>query len=144
MAESDGERVRELTEALGRELYSVLPDGAAAVVFDFSEVGRAGGGRASGYTRDGDRINAELGMKPFRVARELRAAMYRPGVGTWFSAKVTVTAEGSMDADFNYDDEPVWDEGIPDHWFVTDLERFPRDESAQPAWLKNKLSAAQA
>lgn len=142
MTEYDSDRVRSLTEELGRALHASLPQDAAAVVFDYSEVGRGGGGHAWGYTLSGDRLHADPDIDAFELAAELRSAMYRPGAGTWFSAKVTVTREGSMDADFDYDNEPRWDEGIPDHWFVTDLEKFPRDEANQPDWLTTKLTAA--
>jgi hypothetical protein len=64
------------------------------------------------------------------VAEDLRRVMYRPGAGTWFGAELTVTRHGSMDADFNYDDEPQWSRPVEPAWYAQDLEKFPRDESA--------------
>jgi hypothetical protein len=137
----DPNHVRALTEELGSALYQTVPLGASSLVFEFSQVGRGAEGFADGVVADGQ-IPVRLDRGVLDLAKSLRSAMYRPGVGTWFSAKITVTAEGSMDADFNYDDEPQWDEGVPAHWFVTDLERFPREDSAIPEWLKAKIAQA--
>ena len=70
---------------------------------------------------------------------ELREVMYRPGKGTWFSAVFTITAAGAVDAQFNFDDEPEWSRPTEPVFYVQDLERFPRDESAIPEWLAKQL-----
>lgn len=73
------------------------------------------------------------------LADELREVMYRPGKGTWFSAVFTITAAGAVDAQFNFDDEPEWSRPTEPVFYVQDLERFPRDESAIPEWLAKQL-----
>jgi hypothetical protein len=73
---------------------------------------------------------------------ELRTAMYRAGAGTWFSATLSVDRSGSMSADFNYDQEPDWSRPVEPEWYVKDLEKFPRDESAIPNWLRQRLAEA--
>lgn len=73
---------------------------------------------------------------------ELRAVMYRPGAGTWFAATISVSDRGSVNADFNYDDEPAWTAPIEPAWYVQDLEKFPRDDAAIPAWLRAEVSKA--
>ncbi|MGO2750329.1 MAG: hypothetical protein ACTIA6_09790 [Pseudoclavibacter sp.] len=72
--------------------------------------------------------------------RALRAASYRDGAGTWFSAKFTVTAAGAFTAEYNYNDEPEWDVPVDSIAYVTDQKHFPRDEEHQPEWLKAKLA----
>ncbi|PPG30293.1 hypothetical protein C5E10_12510 [Pseudoclavibacter sp. RFBG4] len=70
----------------------------------------------------------------------LRAASYREGAGTWFSAKFTVTAAGAFTAEYNYDEEPEWTHEIDSIAYVTDQKHFPRDEEHQPEWEKAKLA----
>ncbi|QNN63915.1 agglutinin cell wall attachment protein [Leucobacter denitrificans] len=77
---------------------------------------------------------------------ELRKVMYRPGVGTWFSAVWTLTkdasGEVSADVSFNYDDEPEWSDPIHPGLYGIDLEDFPRDEEHIPVWLQERLAEA--
>lgn len=74
------------------------------------------------------------------ILEQHRADAYRPGVGTWFTATVTIHARGSVDADFDYDNEPQWlFDAPPPVAFVKDFGKFPRDEEHTPAWLAEKL-----
>ncbi|RLP80780.1 hypothetical protein D9V34_00770 [Mycetocola lacteus] len=75
---------------------------------------------------------------------KLRAACYREGAGTWFSATITVTEQGTTNAEYNYDNEPEWDTPIDPAAYVEDQEFFPRDLSAQPQWLRQRLAEGQA
>lgn len=77
-------------------------------------------------------------------ADELRAACYREGAGTWFSAKITVTLQGTASAEYNYDQEPWWDAPIDPVAYVHDQEAFPRELSAQPEWLRQRLAEGRA
>jgi hypothetical protein len=78
------------------------------------------------------------------LTNELRAVMYRPGAGTWFSTTITVTRSGQLSADFNYDSEPEWGtEPVPEA-YAQDIEKFPRDESAVPDWLQQRLAEARS
>lgn len=79
-----------------------------------------------------------------QLVRDLRAAMYRPGAGTWFAARIAVTRDGTADADFDYDNEPEWTRLVEPAWYTQDLEKFPRDDSAIPDWLRARLSEATA
>ncbi|MFZ4842305.1 hypothetical protein [Mycetocola saprophilus] len=79
-----------------------------------------------------------------QAVRKLRAACYREGAGTWFSAKITVTARGTANAEYNYDNEPNWDTPIDPAAYVEDQEFFPRDISAQPEWLRQRLAEGRA
>lgn len=75
-------------------------------------------------------------------ADELRELMYRPGSGTWYSARLTISSKGSVDMTFNYDDEPDWSRPVEPVFYVQDLERYPRTDDAIPAWLKKQLALA--
>lgn len=65
---------------------------------------------------------------------ELRPIMYRPDVGTWFSAQLTVTDSGEYRSDFDLNGEPHFDPPVARDLFVEDLRTFPRDPSRVPAW----------
>ena len=71
---------------------------------------------------------------------DLRNVMYRPGAGTWFTATITIHGDGSLDADFNYDDEPDWTRPVEPVWYRQDLEKFPRSDAAIPDWLRARLT----
>lgn len=79
-----------------------------------------------------------------RLVRELRSIMYRPRVGTWFSAVVTVSRDGGVSAEFNYDEPPPWDTEPVAEAYAQDVRKFPRDESATPQWLRERLAEATA
>lgn len=74
----------------------------------------------------------------------LRTVMYRPGAGTWFSATVRVNSTGNVSADFDYDNEPAWETTPVAEAYAQDVRKFPRDESAMPAWLRARLAEAAA
>ena len=70
----------------------------------------------------------------------MRDVMYRPGVGTWFSAVLRVDRSGSVDGEFNYDEEPEWAAPVDPIAYLTDFEKYPRDIENQPEWLRIKLT----
>ena len=74
--------------------------------------------------------------KPFE---ELRRVMYKPGLGTWWSVRMTVWADGHAQTEFNYDKEP--DIGFPPGGvaYLTDLQTYPIDEDKRPEWLRRKV-----
>lgn len=89
------------------------------------------------------RKGAFSGDDTMALMRELRAAMYEEGKGTFFTANVVVTAsDGSVQTRFEYDEEPDWDM-VPGQYLV-DLEAFPRDEEHRPEWLRARIAEANA
>jgi len=75
----------------------------------------------------------------FDASEDLRAAMYRPDSGTWLSMRMTVSAAGSVDASFNYDELPPTSFDFRPGAYATDLLKYPRDPSHIPIWLSEKL-----
>lgn len=75
---------------------------------------------------------------------QLRHAMYRPGQGTWFSARYTVDPPGSYHVTFNYDFDPHWQPPIPPQAWQEDLQHYPRDEEHTPRWLRDTLNPTTA
>jgi len=91
---------------------------------------------------DGRCNDAEPPPGLYDAVRRLRAAMFRDGSGTWFSAVFRLTAEGSATAEFDYENEPGWDAAPAPEVYVADLEHFPRDEAHLPPWLKAQIARA--
>jgi hypothetical protein len=75
---------------------------------------------------------------------ELRAQMYVPGRGTWFSARFELRAGEPPEAGFNLDQDPAWWPELPPVVFSRDLEAFPRTADHIPGWLRTALDAAAA
>ncbi len=69
----------------------------------------------------------------------LRRLMYRADVGTWFSARLTVSDQGDYRSDYDHDNEPRFDPPVSYDLFVRDLEIFPRDPSRVPSWLAQHI-----
>jgi hypothetical protein len=77
----------------------------------------------------------------FRAAR-LDRARHTPDRGLWFSAWVTVGAEGAVNLSCNFMDEPkIADEhpAVPIADYERDLKDFPRSEYWMPWWLKERI-----
>jgi hypothetical protein len=66
---------------------------------------------------------------------ELRRLMYRPGPGTWFSARLTVSDQGDYRSDYDFDHKPRFDPPVARQLYLDDLRAFPRDPSRIPAWV---------
>lgn len=73
---------------------------------------------------------------------ELRAAMYTPGSGTWFTVRLTFTPGDLAEAAFDHDDEPLFLPPVTPQEYERDLARFPREPGKQPTWLRVRLSWA--
>ncbi|MFC5745157.1 hypothetical protein [Actinomadura rugatobispora] len=77
--------------------------------------------------------------------QELRSAMYRPGVGTWFSAIFRLTFPFSFDANYDNREEPDWrDARPPAAAYEEELRLFPREPGNVPGWLAAATGAAEA
>lgn len=94
-------------------------------------------------TAEGPVNSPALPGEVFAALERLRAAMYREGAGTWFSARISVTPHGSARAEFDYDGEPRWDVEPSPSDYVADLARFPRDADHMPSWLAARLAGTQ-
>ncbi|MQY04452.1 hypothetical protein [Actinomadura macrotermitis] len=66
---------------------------------------------------------------------QLRAGMYRPGLGTWFSVVFSLTFPFTYNVEYDYKSEPRFDGGAPAGARAEELRLFPRDSDKTPAWL---------
>lgn len=74
--------------------------------------------------------------------QEMRQVLYRPGRGTWFSARCVVNAPVRIDITYNFDHDPLFNPPVPAGDFARDLRVFPRDDAYVPDWLRAKLVEA--
>ncbi|MGY4644494.1 hypothetical protein [Cellulomonas sp. URHB0016] len=125
------------SDQLGRALAGIAPPGWESMTLVYEEVGDEAthgvtASTATGPARATDRFDRDAR----RLLSELRARMYRPGAGTWYTATVVAHATGGTTVDFDHDHEPQ-SRFAPDSWAV-DAGRFPRAPEATPAWLTQK------
>jgi hypothetical protein len=132
------EQARLVTEA-ARSLVAVAPEGWTALHYTAHMV--------RGEQRSRLWVDLPEGRKGIHerdtmvYMRQLRTAMYEPGKGTFYSAKIDVTAaDGSVQTHFEYDEEPQIE--VHPAQFAADLEQFPRDDEHIPAWLRQRVSEA--
>lgn len=135
------EQGRLVTE-VAKSLVAVAPEGWVALDYTARMLRGQQQSRLWADMREG-RQSVFSGDDTMGLMRELRAAMYQPGKGTFFTANIIVTAaDGSVQTRFEYDEEPDWDM-VPGQYLV-DLEAFPRDEQHQPEWLRARIAEANA
>jgi hypothetical protein len=65
----------------------------------------------------------------------LRTGMYRPGVGTWFSARFQLTHPVDYRVEYDGTGQPHWSAPPPPEAYADDLRSFPRDPEHIPDWL---------
>lgn len=76
--------------------------------------------------------------------KALRAQMYEPGRGTWFSLTVSVFSDTDPQFRYNFTDDPGWSPPVPSEVYAADQRLFPRDDKNIPAWLRSRLTDAGA
>ncbi|MEV0796011.1 hypothetical protein [Kribbella sp. NPDC050459] len=82
-----------------------------------------------GAVEAGESIDVEAQM----ACDDLRDVMYEDGVGTWYNATFTVTPDGSLVTEFDYDNPPFGGGG-DDDLLVDDQHAYPRDAEHLPTW----------
>ncbi|MFI0350659.1 hypothetical protein [Actinomadura sp. 9N407] len=82
-------------------------------------------------------VPAELG----ELFERLRAGMYSPGLGTWFSATFKLTFPFSYEIQYIRDEEPRWQSAPPPAAYEEERRRFPREPRHTPEWLDGRDGA---
>ncbi|GGM59088.1 hypothetical protein GCM10012275_32780 [Longimycelium tulufanense] len=65
----------------------------------------------------------------------MRSGMYEPGRGTWFRARLRITADGGVSVGFDHEEEPRWGRPPTVRDVAEELRLFPLPEHRLPAWL---------
>src|SRR5207237_7692753 len=134
----------QLVEALCERLVSAAPAGWTRISLGIWASVLAYQFEATVTMADGSTSEIEIPGDLTQVAADLRAHMYEPGRGTWFSARCAVRRGHGPEATFNFDENPNWWPYVPPTVFSRDLEAFPRNEEHIPAWLQEVLAEAAA
>jgi hypothetical protein len=134
---------REALERVARAMFDLLGDEFATVELNYSKIGPVSQARASAIRRDGTTTSFQWFDDVDDAIQQLRPVMYRTGTGTWLSARIVVTSDGSLDAAYNYSDPPWQHVDFAPDAYAADLERYPRDEKHIPPWLSDQLDAHQ-
>ncbi len=129
-----------LYKRIGEALVTVAPSGWRELHTVFRQAGRTAEDQSYALMQDGSKVwlrgVPKESPKAFRALRQL---FYQQGKGAWFTAYCTVHADGRLEFDFDYEEEPEWNLDIVPASFIEDLEMFPRDEAQQPEWLRDKV-----
>lgn len=136
---------QQATRNLAQELFQYIleaPSEFTSLQFTARYAGDFAQSSLLGFCSDGS--EGWKGIRPpernLDVATDrLRQAMYRPGTGTWFGIIMTISREGKVFMDFNYDNEPDFGREVHAGSFVADQKQFPRDAEHTHEWLARKL-----
>jgi hypothetical protein len=136
---------QEVLRSIGAEASKHVPDEADAIIVRVSSLAPTALYAFYAELADGTRASIRMSRQLDRqLFQRLRKVMYRPGLGTWFSAVLRIDRSGSVDGQFNYDDEPEWDAPVDPIAYVTDFEKYPRDAENQPEWLRRMVAEGYA
>jgi hypothetical protein len=131
-----------LIEAISRLLTESAPPGWAEIRMDFRGTSTICQMDLSGSTMEGGQLLMPPPPDLAGLLRELRAVMYTPGRGTWFSLRAKVKRDADPDFRFNFTDDPGWSPPVAPTAFTLDQERFPREPRHIPDWLRARLEEA--
>jgi hypothetical protein len=128
-------------DALARAMLTYLPAGYERIELEYSAQGPVSQASMWATLTDGTEKSFPDLTDIVRAAETLRASMYHQGSGTWFSMKMNVTEQRSVDVAYNYDDIPWSDFDYAPSAYTADLKEYPRDDDHIPAWLRKQLDA---
>jgi hypothetical protein len=133
---------REALDRVTRAIGDLMGSEFARLTLRYSKVGPVSRAVLSAVRHDDSTTSFSWFGDVSDAIEKLRPMMFRPGSGTWFSARVEVTSEGRVDATFNYDDVPWGDDLFAPDAYAHDLASFPRDDAHIPDWLRTILAQA--
>ncbi|WP_154402779.1 hypothetical protein [Nocardioides speluncae] len=124
----------ELLERIGKAMASSATDDWRMITLEFSAVRSMSQSELRIESNDGRIDGSQLvADEGDEACEDLRAAMYQPGKGTWYNATFTITKDGNLVSEFDYDNPPL--EGEAEDILLTDdQEGFPRNPENLPDW----------
>jgi hypothetical protein len=75
--------------------------------------------------------------------RQLRAGMYRDGVGTWSAASTVVEYPIQISLNYLFEEDPRWRQAPPRTAVLDELEMYPRKPEHVADWMKTVLPNAE-
>ncbi|MDT9689165.1 hypothetical protein Q5762_12595 [Streptomyces sp. P9(2023)] len=129
---------------IGAALVEAVPEGWRRVRFEFFGTVQVDSALLESVSDDGSASRHSVPRVAMREFDRLRSTMYRPGAGTWFTARYVIERSGESTIDFDHDNEPGFVPQLTAGAYLVDFERFPRDEENTPEWLRDRLREARA
>ena len=137
--------VIELQQTIGMEFFKTAPpNGWTTGVVTSRGVGKTSESRVEARDAAGVYVGGRPTPAMARAFENLRRAYAHPDRGTWFTAVCTITPEGRMSFDFDYDNEPQWRTPTYVGHYLEEWDQYPRSPEFTPAWLADRLAEARA
>ncbi len=131
-----------LRTEIAQKIAAAAPVGWTAIDLEVMALGRLRELHTSITIQSGDVIREDgIGGVSLEV-RDLRKGMYEAGRGAWTVMRLRITAAGTSEATYSYDEHPVFAFGVGAAEYATEQQRFPRDPDHRPTWLQEKLTEA--
>ncbi|MFE4455827.1 hypothetical protein ACFROC_00585 [Nocardia tengchongensis] len=131
-----------LLQTVANALVAAVPQGWNRIRFEFRGTVQISGARFESIAADGVVERHSVPKVAMREFDRLREAMYEPGRGTWFTARLAIDQSRGPEVDFDYDSEPDFNPQLTAGAYALDLRYFPRDDAHTPIWLQDKLREA--
>lgn len=129
---------------IGQLLLALAPEGWHRIDCTVAFVGSSGELWKKSVMGDGTEEDFDSSIEIFTQFQSLRAIMYRPEKGTWFSANYQITRPASFAVSYNFDHEKEFSRPEPSVIdYFQDFEEFPRSPENTPAWLQEKIDEAE-
>lgn len=124
---------KELTQ-VGAAMLRGAPEGWREIRLHVSGAGAMTGTELEIVMADGQSDRSRgLDSDGSIACDQLREAMYKLDVGTWYNATLTIDQSKQVIAEFDYDNPPFKGDAT-DELLLEDQEDFPRDAEHLPAW----------
>lgn len=125
-------------------LVQRLPGDWEQLFVDFRMMGSHLEAQVSGVTMYGSSFDWDLPPEALPFFVQLRAGMAGPGTGTWFSMKFHLVHPDTYSAEFDRDHEPDWNQPPTPGHYAEELQLYPREDGAIPAWLRGRAGLGPA
>ncbi|GAA5031567.1 hypothetical protein [Actinopolymorpha pittospori] len=127
----------ELYQSIGQALADSLPSDWVATEVVCSMINRASEFTCTYTDATGEEVQFALPDEVDDYFAALRALLYEPGKGAWYTAVFRLDDAGRFSVDFDYEGRPAFRLWPSDQAWRDDLAKFPRDPDLIPAWLPN-------
>ncbi len=129
-----------LTEAMIDAIMLAAPDSWLEIRVEYRELAQLSEIIGTAYVEDvGIQYIKDFPTQALEAFHALRESLSRQGNGAWYTAYLSITANGMYVCRYDYDNEPTWESPVPPGIYAQDLAHFPREEYVRPAWLRVKL-----
>jgi len=139
----------EIINEMAREMVSAITGEWVYATYVISRFGGQVSGSFQIYDVDGttrlgqDRMSLDSHQQPvwlpFDLSEDLKQVMFSHGKGSWFTMVLTVKIGGSVEAKFDYDSKPKFDDsllGVSPYYVSREQLAFFRDRDHQPDWYR--------